>query len=223
MLSPKSPKPHIPHRTAGFVAAIAAIFAAFCIDARSGAAWSYRSTTLDNILLYSDEAVFATVAKFEDRGSGVVEIEFDDVVRSFGRLNLARHASYSVRGELDATRTELRFSDQHTLLRRGRRYLFLLKGGSYTIAPFVSLAPSVFEVVGARVLCAGGEIYGLTPVGLYCSTQTQQAAPPLSENALRQMLEAEVANARGRRPELSREYDSALRPMTLNPNQIGSR
>lgn len=212
----------------GLVSAVAIGTVAVCAwsASRSHADSFVGSPSYDFALLSADEIDFATVEHLEIASD---DAESCDVTLSRVSTVFSRWSGYKTHG----IRVKARLNeDSDGVLQAdvahvaslvvGQRYLFLLRGGSWQVAPF-----SVFGV--ARVseegfmTCAGGEVFGLSPFGLICSTREAEVSAPLTESELAVSLARSRSNARARRADFAAEQDRNAQPLTLIRDSSGAR
>lgn len=181
-------------------------------------ATQYAAVSTDTAVLRTDAVVFATVNRFDPvvGQDGVYTVTLENESMVVGRWT-SPVVSFQVRGEINARNDALRINRDLPPFAKGGRYLFFFQGGAYRSAPIVQFTLPIYAVrgTGEAVLCPGGEIYGLGLQGLECSTQDQQAAPPLSEAEVSRLLQGAWRNARERSPEAAGRYDRDASPRTV--------
>lgn len=207
-------KAHLHSLLAGLLASV--VLAAL-VPGNLAHGWVRQPTTLDAHLLEADFAAFVTIAEIEsvNDDASLRSLSFRNYHVLWSRWQkppermVARafpHRDEGVDGVRIAATSET--------VQTGGRYLIMLRGGAWHASPLVSSAKSIFPVVDNIVRCHAGEVYGTTPTGLLCSRQERQVNHPLSEEELAQQLSSARERARDRRPELARERDRLVAPMT---------
>ena len=171
----------------------------------------------DMIVLESDAIVMATVEKLDVArdDSGAVEVSLSRVRHLGGRWRLEPENSIFRVRRHQYVNDSVRPTDDGMALRLGSRYLLFLRGGAWGSAPLLRSAQSIFEIRDDRILCNGGQIYGIGDYGLICSTPERQAAPPLTESILAEQLGEALRIARLRRPALASQSDREARTLSL--------
>lgn len=183
---------------------------------------------LDVTLLRSDAIVFATVstatAAIDDELA--VDIGVTNVVVVGTRWQRLKLEGFRVAGDLRVLRegeTSVRVPHRGELV-VGRRYLLLLQGGAWQFGPFTRSDDAIYEVrEDGAMLCAGGEIYGISATGFVCSVADDQVGSPLSESTLAGLIVTSLSHARLRRPELDAEVSSLSEPLRLERSTGSSR
>jgi hypothetical protein len=188
---------------------------------RSAKASEEVSELMMSRLLRADAILFATVTRLSrvtDSGN-LVSVQLDSVVTVNSRftdpVSLLR-----VRGTLSEDRNAALMVriGQAGVLRQGKRYLILLRGGSWRVAPLLSGGENMLEVRTDSVVgCGSGQVFGIDDYGFVCSTSERQAAPPLTEAALADLLLRRIRRAEQQRPELAIHYNETAQPLQLEP------
>ncbi|MCC7536074.1 MAG: hypothetical protein IT379_07670 [Deltaproteobacteria bacterium] len=184
----------------------------------TGHATSYQPVALDMSLLQSDAIVFGTVNEVTPLPTdGLIRLSLTDIRFVGGRWDVdPAGLEFNVSARLRPS-GGVRPRRHEVELLPGHRYLLLFEGGAWRDAPLLHGSLAMLEVADDVTRCAGGEIYGLEPFGLMCSTADQQAAPPLTEIELANLLTRRMAIARERRPAEAAELDRAARTLEDTP------
>ncbi len=175
-------------------------------------------------LLRTDAIVFATVTSVEpvtDDGL-LVSVQLSNAVAVKSRWDLDAQplTLLRVRGTLGIDEDGTRFVKlgHAGRLREQRRYLLLLSGGSWRVAPLTHGGDSIFELSGDGVVgCGSGEVYGIDDYGFVCSHAEDQAGAPLTENSLGELILRRLARAIRQRPKLEAEFTKTSQPLQLEP------
>lgn len=176
----------------------------------------FSNTHFDVTVLETDALVVATVESLTPAKDtpGFVRVSLSDVRTVWSRFESPVHA-FLIQSELLPEQRVIRFG--HGLrLTVGRRYVMFLRGGEDGQAPFVSTNVPIYRVVDGVVECSGGEVYAVGAFGLFCSTPERQAAAPMTEEHLAQVLQQRRSHARRRRPRRAAVEDSVLRRLFGN-------
>jgi hypothetical protein len=194
--------------TTGFAAVMASAVAV------PTSADQYTPPPLDVQLLSADAILFGTVVRLEPNSSAnVVEVSLSDVSLLASRWDSPKLWKFRVQGEVSERDgvESVRIPHRMTLV-AGTRYLLLLRGGEVSFAPFEAWGGYEVRSSG-EMLCTGGEIYAVTPLGLLCSRQSDQVGAPLTEDRLASILVTSLAHARERRPAFAQERDRSVQPL----------
>lgn len=178
----------------------------------------YAPTTIDSILLRSDEIVIGTVKGVGAQGDDHAMMSLETVQAVQDRAGAFRSANAQFRVAGAWNGRVLFVPEHHLELRIGHRYVLFLRGGENR-GPWISYATPAYEVRDGVVQCEGGQVYGLGPAGLVCSVSRNQSGSPLSESSLVSALHGAINVARARYPEAAAELDRNYRPL----NEGGAR
>lgn len=223
--NPASP----PVGRAELVVVVAAVVALAAVaTGRSGAAHanSFAPEAFDTTILGTDAVVVATVDGIKlDPESGVAELQLRDLDVITTRIDLGgelRSLHVAAHGHSEPDTSErVRPSPMDAPIEDGYRYFFFLRGGAWNDWPVVPrMAP--LEVRDDVVLCQGGEVYGIDPMGVLCGIASDYASAPLTESAFERQLASALNGARARRPAAAAVADSAARPLDQGPTARGA-
>lgn len=179
----------------------------------------YLPQTLDVTLINADAIVFATVTSVslapDDERAIDVKLSNPRIVSTRWRASELKIDHLRVAGRLELRDGVQRVRIVHgDILREGTRYLLMLRGGAWQNAPLPYAIHTIYPVREDGVVeCAGGEVYGIGPMGLLCSLASDQAGEPVTEAQLGDLLAISVHNARERRPEIASSADSNVQPL----------
>jgi len=188
-------------------------------------ATSFAPEAFDTTILRADAVVVATVDAIKpDPTAGLSELMLRDVDvittrihlgADFRRLHVAAHG----RGQPD-TSESVRPSPMDGAIESGHRYFFFLRGGAWSESPLVPrLLP--YEVRDDVVLCQGGQVYGIDPMGILCGIASDYASTPLTESEFEHRIAQALLRARDRRPEAAAAADRAALPLESAPTARG--
>jgi hypothetical protein len=175
-------------------------------------------------LLRTDAIVFATVTSVNpvtDDGL-LVNVQLGDAVAVKSRWDLDAQplTLLRVQGTLGLDEGGKRFVKvgHAGTLREQSRYLLLLSGGEWRVAPLTRGGDSIFELRGDGIVgCGSGAVYGIDDYGFVCSHVEDQAGPPLGENSLGELILRRLARAIRQRPQLEAQFAKASQPLRLEP------
>lgn len=181
-------------------------------------AWSYRIHTTDYIVLSSDAIIFASVLDVSQVAGrpSLFDLTLGDIRIVTNRLRFGTAAiRIRIRGS-QLAEGRISWMSGTPSIDRNSRYLFFLRGGAWTSAPFLPDAMPLYPVSNDIVRCSGGEIYSVSPTGLVCSTRDRQWGGPLSELALARTLGDWNQAARSRSPSEAARYDRETMPLQVD-------
>lgn len=190
------------------------IVIATLIDISAARASKRLPTSIDRVLPESDAIIFGTITALTPAAEGErAKVTINDTHVIVSRWSLGTELSFSVAGTAtDEGCLKPYKSNSHELC-VGTRYLLFMRGGDVD-SPFLPFTQSIFPMSKEQtIMCAGGEVYGISPSGLVCSKQEYQMSPPLHEAVVTAVLVREHRAGRQRRPGLAAANDRAEREL----------
>ena len=177
----------------------------------------FSEAHFETILLRTDAIFVADVDGLSEvKEQGLVEVRLSNPNIVSTRWN-GVPPMFRMRGRLDETANVVQFG-HHQEIRKNTRYLFFLRGGRWRSTPLIDDYRPNFPISDGIVQCAGGQIFGITSHGLFCSTPERQAGEPLTEDRMVALLRRALERARHHRPEMASSQDTAGRLLELSPS-----
>lgn len=176
--------------------------------------------SLDTTLVDADAIVLATVESISQAEDGVADVALKPIRTIENRwATSSALGKIRVRGAVssDNGAAMVRFNTDRPALRRGRSYVFLLRGGASDDGPFVNAPIALMPVSesGDSIECGSGSVYGVTRHMVVCGQPETSYGPPMKVAEVCDALAKQLLRSKQVRAKRFQRRISELKAMTL--------